>query len=173
MTTKHNDAAASADLTEDEQRALLGQAVAKYQAALKGKNDYTAKFIEVCKKIKADGVDLADVKDAVKMQTPEGEMQLAAKIAATLRVARWYNSTAFGTQFGLFDANGQEHAPNASFEAGKRAGLEGMIAKAPSGFDINEWLRGHAEGQMALASGIKQQKRRDADEFDVGGNATH
>jgi len=168
VTTKHNEAAAKADLTEDQQRALLATAARDYEAALHVKNDASAAFIKVCKRIKGDGVSIDDVKTALKLQTPEGEAALKAAIAAQIRVARWYNSP-IGTQASLFgEAAGNGHdSENAAYKAGKQAGLDGAKAVVPTHFDANEWLRGWQEGQAALASRIKQQKQRDADEFDA------
>lgn len=162
-TTKHNEAAARADLTEDQQRALLASAVLNYQVALKVKNDATADFIKICKRIKGDGVDLADVKTAIKLQTPEGEAALKAKMAAEARVARWYGSE-IGTQFGLFE--GDITSEDKSFEAGKRAGIAGEKATAPDGYDINEFMRGWQIGQVALMERDLKQKQQAVDEFD-------
>lgn len=163
-TTRHNEAAARADLTEDQQRANLALAVTAYQASLKNKNDYTAEHLKVCKRIKADGVSLDDVKTAVKLQTPEGEAALKARMEAEARVARWMGS-AIGTQFGLFE----EGLPSEdrAFEAGKRAGIAGEKSTVPEGYDLNEWLRGWQIGQAALLERHIKQKERDADEFDA------
>lgn len=163
-TTKHNEAAERADLTEDQQRANLALAVTAYQASLKNKNDYVAEHLKVCKRIKGDGVDLADVKTAIALQTPEGEAKLKARMAAEARVARWYGS-AIGTQFGLFedDITSEDKA----FQAGKRAGLAGEKSAAPDGFELNEFLRGWQIGQAALMGLHIKQKERDADEFDA------
>ena len=165
-TTKHNVAAAKADLTEDQQRALLEQSVVTYEAALKVKNDATAAFIKECKRIKGDGVSLDDVKTAIKLSTPEGEAKMKAALEAQLRVARWLNAD-IGTQFSLFRDDGSG-AENASYKAGKTAGMAGKPSSAvPAHFDVNEWMRGYGDAQAALLANIKQQKQRDADEFDA------
>lgn len=164
VTTLHNEAAARADLTEDQQRANLALAVTAYQASLKNKNDYAAEHLKVCKRIKGDGVDIADVKTAIALQTPEGEASLKAKMAAEARVARWMGS-AIGTQFGLFEED--ITSEDKAFQAGKRAGLAGEKSTAPAGFDLNEWLRGWQIGQAALMGMHLKQKAADADEFDA------
>lgn len=163
-TTKHNEAAARADLTEDQQRALLANAVRDYEAALHLKNDSAANLIKVCKRIKGDGVSLDDVKTAIKLQTPEGEAKLKAAMIAEARVARWYGSE-IGKQFGLFEMD--VTSEDKSFEAGKRAGLAGEKATAPGQYDVNEFLRGWQIGQQLLMEKNIKQKKEDGDEFDA------
>jgi hypothetical protein len=144
------------DLDDEQQQALLLQHKEAYERGLKAKKAADAALKNLCKIAKAelgkDGVRM--IKIAIRLDSEEGEAEVDAEVANTLKVARWMGASV-GTQFEL-----TLPSTNHFFDEGKRAGMKGETAKPPSqlapGSDhYNDWLAGHAAGQAALAKGFK------------------
>jgi hypothetical protein len=144
-----------AELTEDEQRALFFQNKRHYSTALEAKKAADAAFKHVCKRAKSEcGPDaVADIKDAIAFEAPEGKVLFSAEIERKRRVARWLG-LAVGEQPSFFD---EDRAPQdeREYEAGKQAGMAGVTCIVPPGTrDEQVWIRGWQEGQAVLMSAI-------------------
>lgn len=158
-----------APLTEDQQQALFFNHTQTYKTFLERKKKADAEFKNACKLIKSEGTSVEDIKTGIQLESEGGNERLQAEIERKLRVARWQGA-AVGTQFSLLDEDRTPSVEKAQAE-GKRAGLKGETAKPPSHMGIaqqNAWLTGHADGQAVLAGRIKEQKDRDAGEFNQG-----
>lgn len=166
-TTEHNAAHAAEKLSDDERYALFQKAVPRYEGALANKKKYDAEFKEECKRIIALGVSIESVKFAIKIKTPEGQALAKADLEMQLNVARWMNAD-IGHQFTLFRDDGEEGTEeNASYKAGKEAGVQGESAKPPRQWDSTEWMRGHGDGQSLNLSQFKQKKEAEEQEFEA------
>lgn len=144
------------ELTEDEQRVLLYQHKALYQAADKAVKDAQNALRTVAKKAKAEcgKSAVADIKTLILLENAKGDEAMRADWERQLRLARWA-----GLDIG-FQASFLDQAPpltERAFAAGKTAGLKGERAKAPKeylpgspGYEF--WMKGWHEGQAVLAS---------------------
>lgn len=165
----HN--AAPVELTDDQRQALFFQHRKQYSTLLAAKKAADAALKNACKLAKAElGDDAIDsIKDAILLETPEGEAELKARIERQMRVARWMGLPV-GAQADLF---GEDRTPAAdkAFADGKRAGLAGETARPPhdpSTEQYRRWLSGHAEGQAVLAKGFgRMPLEQAADTADV------
>lgn len=166
-TTEHNAAHAAEKLSDDERYALMQNAIPRYEDALANKKKYDAGFKEECKRLIALGVSIDAVKFAIKLKTPEGAAEAKANLEMQVTIARWMNAD-IGHQFTLFREDGEEGTEeNASYKAGKEAGVQGESAKPPRQWDAQDWLRGHGDGQMLNLNQIKQKKEAEDDEFEA------
>lgn len=157
VTTDHNSAAMREGLTEDQRRSLLLTSVADYKQALAEKKKYDKLFKDACQKIKADGVKLSSIKTAIQLETPEGVAAVKADLEDTVRVAA-YMQAEVGTQFSFFrdDGDGED---NASYRAGKEAGLAGIgSVDIPRQWDTKLWMDGWSAGQEVHLSMFKEKK---------------
>jgi hypothetical protein len=143
------------ELTEDEQRALFFHHKRHYSTALEAKKAADAAFKHVTKRAKAEcGPDaIADIKDAIAFEAPEGKVLFSAEMERKRRVARWLG-LAVGEQASFFD---EDRAPQdeREYEAGKQDGMAGVTCIVPPGTrDEQVWIRGWQEGQAVLLSAI-------------------
>jgi len=115
------------------------------------------------KEAKADlGADgLAEIDEAIKQSTPEGEAAAKTRMDIMMRVARWHGSQ-IGAQMSILDV-----LPPRDFKAeGKLAGLRGLAGRPPDGLgqaDAQLWLEGYHVGQAVLAEGFGRQAGPDGD----------
>lgn len=148
VTTEHNRPPA---LTDEQRHALVASSVKSYTSLLAVLKTAQADFKNGCKRIKADGVDLEEVKDWIALDTPEGEQRISEGLERTIRIARWRGAR-LGEQLALF----VENEGNAAYMAGKRASLGGAKPVPPNHFDQQEWLRGFNDHQSELLDNFGQ-----------------
>lgn len=152
----HNGA--PAELTDEQRQALFFQHKKKYSAALAAKKAADVALKNVCKLAKSELGDDAvpSIKDALLLETAEGEVEFRARVERQMRVARWMGMPV-GAQGNLFEENDRTPAADKAFADGKRAGLAGETAKPPhdpSTEQYGRWMEGHAEGQAVVAKGF-------------------
>jgi len=146
-------------LTEDEQRALLFQHKGAYEKALADKKAADARLKNVCKIAKAElgkGA-VADIKDAIALEQPEGEAAHRAEIERQLRIARWMGASV-RTQFSF--SEDMTPSVDRAYEEGKRAGLKGDPASPPHDPSVpqyGKWMEGWHAGQGVLASDFRKK----------------
>lgn len=155
----------NSELTDDEKRALLFIHKREYQATLEAKKKADAEFKNACKLAKAEcGKNaVADIKDLIALETPEGEAAHKDEIERKLRVARWAASP-LGTQFQFFESGGP--AVDAAFEAGKTAALDGKDRSPPHDPSVPQytrWIEGWDAGQEILLSDFRDKIARKED----------
>jgi ribosome modulation factor len=142
-------------LTDDQNQALFFSHKRAYEAALAKKKEAAAAFLKVCKLAKSELGDDAvlSIKDAILLDTDEGEAKLRADLERQLRIARWMN-VPFGQQAELFsDANDRRPATERARAEGKKAGMEGLAMKPPYHTALpqfDQWVEGWHEGQAAI-----------------------
>lgn len=162
-------ATGSNELTDDQRQALFFNHKRAYEASLAKKKEADAAFKNVCKLAKAELGDDAvkSIKDAILLDSPEGEAQLQAEIVRVMRIARWMNIP-FGAQPDMFsDFSDPRPATERARAEGKKSGMEGLVCKppyAPTLPQADEWTEGWREGQRAIFS---IQKTADGDVFDA------
>lgn len=150
------------ELTDDEQRALMLQHKRPYQEALQAKKDAAAAFLSVCKKAKAEcGKEVvADIKDAILMDSAEGQKAIKAEIERQHKVARWMG-LAVGTEPSFFEHTDRRQAIDIAYDAGKIAGMEGKTQQPPHDPSVPQyqrWLEGWHDGQDILMSAFGKIK---------------
>lgn len=156
------------ELTDDERQALFFQHKKKYETALAKKKEADAAFKNACKLAKAEcGADaVASIKDAILLDSEDGEKKIRADIERQLRVARWMN-VPFGQQAELFtDFTDRTPAVDRARAEGKKAGMEGQTMKPPYANTLpqfDQWVEGWHEGQKAI---FAIQRAKDAEAFD-------
>lgn len=166
-TTDHNAANAADKLRDDERYALLQNSIPHFEEALANKKKYDKNFKDACQRIIANGVTIEAVKFAIKIKTPEGAALAKADLEMQVTVARWMNAD-IGHQFTLFREDGEEGAEeNASYKAGKEAGVQGESAIPPRKWDSAEWMRGHGDGQAINLAKFKKQEAEKEEEFEA------
>lgn len=149
-TTEHNKAKAATDLTDEQMHALTAHHAAAYEKALAVKKDGDAKFKNVCKLAKGDGVKVTAIKKFIDAETPEGQARIKLDVEESARIARW-KSADLGFAFKLWDIDDTN-----SFQRGKEHGVAGAPCKSPAGLDPVEYARGWQEGQRIKLSSIKK-----------------
>lgn len=143
------------ELTDEQSQALFFQHKRHYETALAKKKETDAAFRNVCKQAKAElGADaVLSIKDAILLESEDGDAKLRAEIERQLKIARWMNMP-FGQQAELFtDASDPRPATERAYAEGKKAGMEGLPNKPPHAPDVpqfKEWARGWQEGQAAI-----------------------
>ena len=160
-TTDHRDNVAKAPLTDEQREALTNSWVREYEKSLALKKAADADLKNICKKAKADGVTLAEIKAYIDAGTEEGQEKLQEDAERLARVARWRNFD-IGHQFRM-ELDAPAPVANRSRVLGKEAGLAGEKATPPKNCDVNEWMAGWQDGQAALAGGIKKLPEDDED----------
>lgn len=156
---EHEERRRNSELTEDERRALLYEHKRDYATALEHKKAADAALKNVCKRARAElGKDaVADIKDLIALDSPEGEAALKAEIERKIRIAKWAGAP-MGTQFS-FDAD-LTPAVERAYDLGKIAGLSGGVCKPPHDPSVpqyQQWFNGWQDGQAVLASGFKKK----------------
>ncbi len=110
------------------------------------------------KVIKSDGFKVAQVKDAILMDSPEGEEQIRMEIANRLLAAQWAGSV-LGQQLALFLEPDRTPAVDMAYDEGVRDCIEGKTAKpgySPDTAQAMRYLEGyHDETARRVKSGIK------------------
>ena len=155
-------------MTDDQLAALFFMHKKSYSAALAAKKETDAAFRNCCKLAKSElGEDAVDsIKDAILLETEEGEAKIKARIERQLRVARWM-AVPFGNQSDLFsDVADRTPAVDRAHAAGKRAGMEGAPNKPPHDPSVPQfdaWMEGWSAGQAAI---FNIQRERDAGMFE-------
>jgi hypothetical protein len=144
------------DLTDDEKRALLLQHKRHYQEALADKKAADATLKNVCKKAKAEcGKDaVADIKDAILMEEPNGRAAIEAEIERKHRIARWMGLPV-GAAPSMFEDTDRRPAVDIAYDNGKGAGMAGAVAQPPYDPSVPQyqrWMEGWHDGQEILAS---------------------
>ena len=137
-------------LTDEQQQALFEQHKTKYEHFLALKKKADADFKNACKLAKSelgDGV-VDSIKDAIELETEEGEVRFKARVERQIRVARWLGLDV-GTQGELFGAD-RTPGDDRAFGEGKRAGMAGKERRAPydaATSQFRKWLEGYDAGQ--------------------------
>jgi len=158
----------SGELTDEQRQKLHLQHKGKYEKTLKAKKAADADFRNACKLAKSELGDFAvlQIKLAIAMDSPEGELKIKARLEAEAQVLRW-NGLPIGHQDELF---GEDRTPSVekAFNAGKAAGMAGEHCKPPHDASTPQgqnWISGWNAGQAVNLGGIKQ--KADDEESDV------
>ncbi len=110
------------------------------------------------KVIKSDGFKVAQVKDAILMDSPEGEEQIRMEIANRLIAAQWAGSV-LGQQLALFLEPDRTPAVDMAADEGTRDAMENKVAKPgydPSTPQHRTYMEAyHTEQARQIKSGIK------------------
>ncbi|MCA1831206.1 MAG: hypothetical protein LC750_00400 [Actinobacteria bacterium] len=150
------------ELTDDEQRALLLQHKKSYEAALAVKKQADADFKNACKRAKAEcgkGA-VADIKDAIALEAPGGQMEIEAEIARKHRIARWMGLPV-GAEPIMFEMQDRRQAVDIAYDNGKAAGMSGDDMRPPHDPSVPQyqrWLEGWHDGQEILLSALGKVK---------------
>lgn len=155
----------NSELTDDEKRALLYHHKEEYEDALSSKKAADAHFKNVCKlaKVECGKNAVADIKDLIALDEPEGEEALRQEIERKIRIARWAASP-LGTQFQFFETGGP--AVDLAFEEGKSAGFRGDDMSPPHDPSVPQyqrWIEGWQAAQEVLASGFRDKLKEDVE----------
>jgi len=118
----------SKELTEAEKRELFLKDLASYQKSLGHKKAADADLLAVGKRIKADGFTLAQIKTAIELDDPEGEVAVRQRVLNTLQAARWVGSDV-GEQMEMFSEPSRTPIVYRAYEEGQRAAMENKPAK--------------------------------------------
>lgn len=137
-------------LTDEQQQALFEQHKKKYEHFLALKKKADADFKNACKLAKSELGDGAvdSIKDAIELETEEGEARFKSRVERQIRVARWLGLDV-GTQGELFGAD-RTPGDDRAFGEGKRAGMAGKERRAPydaATSQFRKWLEGYDAGQ--------------------------
>ena len=157
----------NSELTDEQRQALFFSHKRNYEAALAVKKAADADFKNTCKLAKSELGDdaVASIKDAILLDTDEGEAKLMAAMERQMRVARWMN-VPFGQQTDLFtDFTDPRPATERARAEGKTAGMQAAPRSPPYDQTVpqfSEWMDGYEEGQRAI---FDIQKRADAELF--------
>ena len=145
-------------LTDEQQQALFEQHKKKYEHFLGLKKKADADFKNACKLAKSELGDYAvdSIKDAIELETEEGEARFKARMERQVRVARWLG-LAVGTQAELFGAD-RTPGDDRAFGEGKRAGMAGQERRPPydaATSQSRKWMEGYDAGQEVNRSLMK------------------
>lgn len=149
----------NSELTEQERQALHYRHCREYEVALAAKKKTDADFKNCGKRIKAEHDSVAKVKKTLEARSPEGEAKLKAEITETAEVLRW-SGVLVGENKDMFPED-RTPAVERAFAEGRRAGLDGQVAKPPHDPSTPQhmhWMNGWQEGQGALASAFQKTK---------------
>lgn len=130
-----------------------------YERTLDAKNKADAAFKAACKRARAElgNGAIDDIKDLIRLETPEGEAAFKALAGRMIRVARWANMDV-GFQGSLFPTVDRRDAEKKAFNEGKKAGLEGKSKQPPHHTGVPQfeaWMRGWEAGQEVVGQGFK------------------
>jgi hypothetical protein len=152
-------------LSDVEQQALFFQHKKKYEVALSAKKLADAALLNVGKLAKAELGEhaVADIKESLKLGSPEGQADLKERMERQYRVARWMGMP-LGSQSDLFGPDrrtGGEIAHSLGFEHGSagesRKLPDRYAASSPEG---QAYFKGWDQGQEAIFN-IKEKKGDD------------
>lgn len=161
----------TAELRDDELRALAINHKGLFERALAAKKAKDADFRNCCKKIKAELGDtgVAIIKAMVELDSQEGEAAVIARIRAQARAARW-SGLPVGTQIELsLGEPDRTPAVDRAYDEGKQASMGHKECKPPYSPDTEQyrkWMEGFHEHQKELSSKIGRGKA-DNDNKDV------
>lgn len=144
-------------LTVDQKRALHFNHKKLYEDALKVKKAADKAMLDVGKLIKSEGGSVKLIKQAIKMDSPEGEAEIRADIEATLEIAR-FEGSAMGHQMQLLM---DPPAVDVAFDKGKIAGLKALPRKPPYDSSVPQykrWFEGYDAGQAVVTAKFKEAK---------------
>lgn len=164
----HNSGRTIEALSDDQQQALFLQHKKKYKDALGVKKEAAADFLNICKIAKADLGEhaVADIKEAILLETEEGEAQMKARIERHLRIARWM-ALPLGTQADFVIGTDLRPLDERAEAEGKKAGMEGERCSPPYHGDAEQaWLRGWHDGQAVLVAKNIKKPEPDGGDFD-------
>jgi hypothetical protein len=143
-------------ISDDQLYSLTEQHRQKYELVLDAKNKANKALIDYGKIIKSDlgAKGLQDIKDLIRLDTPEGEAAMKAEMERQARVLRWMGFP-IGSQGALFGDTDRTPIAERAFNDGKRQGLAGERQNNPHHHTTEaarEHDRGFAEGQETLAT---------------------
>ena len=112
------------------------------------------------KEIKADlgKGGLQDIKDAIDLDTPEGEERLKEEMARRARVMRWMGLP-IGSEPDMFGGPDRRPVTEKAFAEGKAAGLKAEPFRNPyhqTNPGNAEYAKGYEAGQKTNMAGFKQ-----------------
>jgi hypothetical protein len=150
------------ELTDDERRALLLQHKTHYEESLAAKKVADAAFKNTCKRAKAEcGKDaVAEIKDAIALCEPGGQMALEAEVTRKHRIARWMGLP-IGAEPVLFEMVDRRQAIDIAYDAGKSGGMQGIVCQPPYDPSVPQyqrWIEGWHDGQDILGSAFAKIK---------------
>ena len=153
-------------LTDEQELALTVNHTKAYEKALAAKKDADAKFKNVCKIAKAEGISVKQIKEFIDYQTEEGQQRLREDLARKQKVARWAGLP-IGSQINFLEEIDRTPIDERTFHDGKNAGLKGEKADVPRHVPANlssKWIEGWHEGQRILLGRIKEKNQEQRDE---------
>jgi hypothetical protein len=141
-------------LSDADKQALFFSWKKQYVAALAKKKAADAELKNVAKKAKAElGDDAVDsIKDAIALESEDGEAIIKAAIERQLRVARWM-AVPFGSQGDMFGEPDRTPGVDRAFAEGRRDGLDGKTLNNPYASDLPQserYATGWHDGQKAI-----------------------
>jgi hypothetical protein len=148
----------NSELTPDEKRALHIAHIKEYTVAADALKKAQAKIKNVGKRIKAEGGSVAQVKQSILAQTPEGEAALKADMESTAQVLRWAG-VEVGETIDMFPVD-RRPSEDRAFDAGKLAGMRGDDCRPPHDPSVPQyqrWLDGWHAAQEILLSGFRDK----------------
>jgi hypothetical protein len=150
------------ELTDDEKRALLLQHKKSYELSLAAKKAADAEFKNVCKRAKAEcGKDaVLEIKDAIAITEPGGQMAIEAEIARKHRIARWMGLPV-GAEPVMFEMVDRRPAEDMAYDQGKSSGMLGETLQPPFDTSVPQyqrWMEGWHDGQAILLSAFEKIK---------------
>lgn len=156
----------NSELTDDQKQALHFRHTTEFEEAEKAKKDATTNFLNVSKRIKAEGGSVKAIKRGIALRTPAGEAAMKAEIEEALRIARWHG-VAVGEQGALFPDIDRAPATEKAENEGKRDGMQGKPRTCPydtSTDQYRSYFKGYDIGQTLLMnSGFKKPAAPDGD----------
>lgn len=150
------------DLTDDERRALLLQHKTHYEESLAAKKAADAVFKNTCKRAKAEcGKDaVLEIKDAIALTEPGGQIALEAEVARKHRIARWMGLP-IGAEPVLFEVVDRRPSVDIAYDQGKSGGMKGVTCIPPYDTSVPQyqrWIEGWHDGQDILGSAFAKIK---------------
>lgn len=139
----------------DKEQGTFTQNLAKYERLIAAQKAANKAVQDHGKIIKNDhgkhGLDM--MKLTIAMRSPETAAEERAKLDSFLKALRWAGEP-IGVQGSLFDPEDEKTLEERAFDAGKRAGMEGLPMTAPveygAGDPFQEWCKGWHTGQDAI-----------------------
>lgn len=150
------------ELTDDERRALLLQHKTHYEESLAAKKAADAAFKNTCKRAKAEcGKDaVLEIKDAIALTVPGGQIALEAEVARKHRIARWMGLP-IGAEPVMFEVVDRRPSVDIAYDQGKSGGMQGITCQPPYDTSVPQyqrWMEGWHDGQDILGSAFAKIK---------------
>lgn len=117
-------------IVDPEKRELFLADLRKWEKLDKAVKDATAKRTAHQKQIKDDGFLMEQIKLGAKVQTPEGEAEVRAKITSQL-IAAQYVGSVLGQQLHLFLEPDRTPSADLAFDQGVKDALDNKAARPP------------------------------------------